>query len=425
MWYNAFRMEEKLTPPKPLWTKDFTIITLGSTVSLLGNALAGFAMSLFVLDFTSNALLYAVFLAVFTLPQIIVPFVSGAFLDRFSRKKTIYRLDFLSALIYSVFGLVMKAGWFSFPLLAAVTFLVGTIQSVYIVAYESFYPMLISEGNYTKAYSISSVLETLTSVMVPVSAFLYNLVGIFPLLEITALFFLIAAIVETRVTAEEPYVNTRQSDKKELPLFGRIRSDLREGIRYLKSEKGLLAITLYFTFCFLGYGASNTITLPYFKSTFPNGEYTYTVVWGMSVIGRALGGALYYNIKIPAKKKYSITVAVYILTALIEGFYLYTTVPFMMAVCFFSGLLSVTSYTIRVSATQSYVPNEKRGRFNGIFNMLTTTGSFVGELLAGLLALTFSPRHVLTAFMLMNVVMVIIFIVGKKSKVSGIYNRDQ
>ena len=34
--------------PAPLWTKDFTIITLGSVVSLLGNAVSGFAIGLLV-----------------------------------------------------------------------------------------------------------------------------------------------------------------------------------------------------------------------------------------------------------------------------------------------------------------------------------------------------------------------------------------
>ena len=36
-----------------LWTRDFTIITLGSVVSMIGNSLSGFAMSLMVLDYTS------------------------------------------------------------------------------------------------------------------------------------------------------------------------------------------------------------------------------------------------------------------------------------------------------------------------------------------------------------------------------------
>ena len=65
--------EEKNT----LWTRDFTIITAGSVVSMLGNAMSGFAMSLMVLDYTESTLLYAVYLAVFTIPQIIVPIVSA------------------------------------------------------------------------------------------------------------------------------------------------------------------------------------------------------------------------------------------------------------------------------------------------------------------------------------------------------------
>ena len=34
----------------PLWTRDFTIITLGSVVSMLGNSMSGFALSLLVIQ---------------------------------------------------------------------------------------------------------------------------------------------------------------------------------------------------------------------------------------------------------------------------------------------------------------------------------------------------------------------------------------
>ena len=82
-------------PAKSLWTKDFTIITLGSTVSMIGNAMCGFVMSLLVLDYTQSTLLYSIYLAVYTLPQIIVPIFSGAILDRRSRRKSIYTLEFI------------------------------------------------------------------------------------------------------------------------------------------------------------------------------------------------------------------------------------------------------------------------------------------------------------------------------------------
>ena len=45
-------MEQQTKQNLPLWTRDFTIITIGSVISMFGNALAGFAISLFVLDYT-------------------------------------------------------------------------------------------------------------------------------------------------------------------------------------------------------------------------------------------------------------------------------------------------------------------------------------------------------------------------------------
>ena len=94
----------------PLWTRDFTIITLGSVVSMIGNSLSGFAMSLMVLDYTSSALFYAIYIMAFTFPQLIVPIFSGAILDRFSRRKTIYTLDYISSVFYLSVGIFLHNG---------------------------------------------------------------------------------------------------------------------------------------------------------------------------------------------------------------------------------------------------------------------------------------------------------------------------
>ncbi|MBR2781380.1 MAG: MFS transporter, partial [Eubacteriaceae bacterium] len=172
-----------------LWTRDFTIITVGSVISMFGNSLSGFAMSLLVLDYTDSSMLFALYIVMFTLPQVIMPVVSGALLDRFSRKKTIYTLDFISAGMYLLVGILLRRGWFSFPLFAVYIFIVGSINSIYFVAFDSFYPLLITEGNFQRAYSIASVLETLSNIMVPVSAIIYRTLGISPLLMINALCF--------------------------------------------------------------------------------------------------------------------------------------------------------------------------------------------------------------------------------------------
>lgn len=413
--------------PNKLWTHDFTIITLGSVVSMLGNALSGFALSLLVLDMTGSSLYYAIFIAVFTLPQMIMPIFSGAILDRFSRKRMIYTLDFISSGLYALGGALYLLDCFNFPVLAVMCFIVGTINSVYTVAYQSFYPLLISDGNYSKAYSIASVLETLAALMIPVSAFVYNALDMAPLLFINAFCFCIAAIFETRIRTDEKYIETQKKNAENdgKSSVKRMLSDIKEGFIYLFGEKGLLAVAAYFTVLAFAGGASSVITLPYFKGNYENGEYVYMIVWGMSIVGRAIGGALHYKFKLPVKYKYAIALSVYALSSVFEGLYLYFPVGVMMALCFCTGIFGVTSYTIRISATQSYVPDEKKGRFNGAFTMLNTFGSFFGELIAGGLTEFIDVRFVLSGFMALNFIGAFLFIgLGKKS-IKPIYNRQQ
>ena len=415
-------------PAAKLWTRDFTIITLGSVISMLGNSMSGFALSLLVLDYTGSNLLYAIYIATFTLPQIVMPIFSGAILDRFSRKKTIYTLDFLSSGVYLIAALILSRGWFSFPMLAVFCFIIGSINSVYYVAYDSFYPLLISEGNYSKAYSIASVLETLSALIIPVATYFYNLFGIAPLLGINALCFFLAASAETQIRAEEHYIEKQRAalaQEAECASCRRLLRDIKEGFRYLLSEKGLLCVAIYFAVSSLANGASSVITLPYFKSTFENGEYIYMLVWGMAIFGRAIGGGIHYKMSLPVQKKYSIALTVYVIISLGEGFYLYCPLPVMMASCFLTGILGVTSYTIRISATQSYVPDEKKGRFNGAFNMLNTVGSFAGNLIAGALTAFLPARGVLTGFMLITAAAAVVVIGGGRKAVSAIYNRQQ
>ena len=409
----------------PLWTRDFTIITLGSVVSLFGNALSGFAMSLLVLDYTGSSFLYAVYIAVFTLPQIVMPIFSGALLDRFSRKKMIYSLDFLSAGLYVLMAILLGSGFFNFAVFIVFTFVVGSISSVYLVAYESFYPLLISEGNFSKAYSISSVLETLSSVMIPISTFLYNRIGSAPLLAANSACFLIAAIMETRIHTEEKYISRQKETSVRGASHGRqMLLDVREGFRYLLSEKGLLAVAVYFLFSSLAGGASQVIALPYFKDNYASGEYIYMLVFGCAVVGRAIGGLIHYRIVLPKKAKYGIALLVYCVIDVCEGSYLYFPIPVMMILCFITGILGITSYTIRISATQRYVPDEKKGRFNGAFQMLSTVGSLSGELLAGALGLLLPVRSVLSCFMGLAFLSALLVIGGQKEAVSRIYNTE-
>lgn len=115
----------------------------------------------------------------------------------------------------------------------------------------------------------------------------------------------------------------------------------------------------------------------------------------------------------------------YLSSALMEAFYLFFPVPVMALMCFVIGIGGVTTYTIRISATQSYVPDEKKGRFNGAFNMLSTLGALLGEGIAGALSVALNERIILMAAMLFQLAMAVVIIGGSKRHVEKVYNRTQ
>ena len=407
--------------PQKLWTKNFTIITLGTAVSLFGNVISGFATGLLVLDFTGSVFLFAIYMILFDLPKVVMPQIIGPILDKFSRRKMIYTLDFISAAIYGLFGLILLKGEINYVLLTAGCAMLGIISSVYTVTYDSLYPLLITEGNMGKAYSISSTMESLLMIVTPLSAYLYHKIGIAPLFFIDCACYTIAAIFEIQIRVEENYV-IEKGEKFGLRQYG---ETFKEGIKYLKLEPGLMAVAVYFMFSSLSGGANMIIGLPYFRGVYGiKGEYIFMIVGGAMMVGRLMAGVFHYRHKLKPERKFSIAFIVYLSIAIIGGSYLFTPVPCMVAMTFASGVLGMTSYNIRISATQAYVPHEKKGRFNGTFQMMSTFGMLTGELLSGAMADFMDKRMVLVCFSALEFTAAWLFMYRNRKEVSKIYNRE-
>ena len=403
-----------------LWSKNFTIITLGSAVSMLGNAMSGFGMGLLVLDYTNSVFLYSISMIVYALPKLVVPILAGPYLDRFSRRKVIYTLDFISAVIFLFLFMALSGNFFNYPLLLICSFVVGSIDSIYMVAYDSLYPNLVSKGNMSKAYSISSILYPFAACMVPIAAMVYERVGLAPIFLFNAISFLIAAIAETQIVVEEKHIdiNKVQYDRKSYL------TDFKNGIKYIMSEKGLLAITVYFAFIMMCDAPHNTLLMPYFKDTPALGVTLYTYVMGANVFGRLIGGMMHYRSSIPVQHKFKLALFVYVFTTLLTMSLLFLPVPLMIVNQFMMGILSVTSYNIRISSTQNHVPDEYRARFNSTFSIICNLGLIGGQLIAGVLGELLPIRNIVVMFAMISLMAIAFIMVPNRKHVAKIYNRE-
>ena len=401
-----------------LWTRDFTILTIGSVISIFGNALAGFAINLMVLDYSNSVFLFMLYMVVFNLPKLIMPMLAGPLLDSFSRRKTIYLLEFISAAMYFILFFILSGGYFNYIFLLAMSFTLGIIDSTYIVAFDSLFPVMVSEGNFRKAYSVSSMITPLSTVVLPFAAFLYDRVGVGQILIYSASAFFIAACIETQMRANETHLR-KKMEKYDISEF---KTSFIEGVKYIRGEKGLLVITAYFFVAMFAW-SSQTLILPFFKNTPHLGVMLYSIVMSLIVLGRFVGGAVQYKIDFPKEKKFIIAITVYLTLCFIEMGYLFTPIYVLATLGFISGLLSVTSYNIRISTTQSYVPDAKRARFNGTFHMIMNAGTILGQLIAGVLADIIPIRAVIIIYQGICLIAVFGIIWRGRDHVIPIYNQ--
>ena len=70
------------------------------------------------------------------------------------------------------------------------------------------------------------------------------------------------------------------------------------------------------------------------------------------------------------------------------------------------------------------MPDDTKGRFNGAFQVLSTSGALIAEFFAGVLTIYMDQRVVLLLFELLSVGAVIVFVGFNARYVKPIYNRS-
>ena len=402
-----------------LWTKNFSIITIGTIISAIGGVGLNFAISVLIYNKTSSTFLTAIFAAVSMIPNFVLPLFIGPFIDKFPRRKIIYTSDFIMSFMFFVIAYVTRNGFFDYSFYLMVALVISINGVIYNITYESFFPELIPEGQIQKGYAISSLIyPTVNTIMFPIAALIFDRYGVALIFLMEALLLLIAAIFETRIKIEEKAVVKHQNTD-----LG-YKSMIREGLAYLKSEKGLLSIFVFFFFLQLSGQAMDVLLYPFFENHPDLNVTQYALVISFVTAGRMFGGLLHYVSKIPAEKRFMIAAFVYFSLNFLNGALLFMDYTIMLGIQFIIGILSINSYNIRMSAVQSYVPTEKRGRVNGLFHILVTIGVLIGRLLSGYLGEFFAYPNIVLVMNGVSLIAFMFIILRNRSAIANVYNRQ-
>ena len=280
-----------------LWTKNYTLLIIATVLGAAGGIASGFALSFLVFDETGSTLASALLIAIQLIPSFLIPLLAAPIMDRLPRKPFLVGGDALNGVLYALAGLYLLQGDFSYTLYLMFSLLLSTLGSFDMLAYNSLYPTLIPEGCEQQGYAVSGTLYSVVRVvMTPLSAILFDRLGVAMMLLIQAALSLLAALTESRIRVQES--DRRGGEKFSFRMW---KNDLTEALHYLRGDKGLRAIYGYMA---VTNGAGNgygPLLVAFFRTTPGFSLVMYSAFSVAEFMGRTLGGMLHYVREIPRK----------------------------------------------------------------------------------------------------------------------------
>lgn len=349
-----------------LWTRNFTLVTGATICGAAGGIAGGFALSILVFDETQSTLASALVILMQVLPSAIVPLIASVWMDRLPRKPFLVGGDLLNALAYALAGLYLLNFSFNYIGYLAFSLFLGCLGAFDSLAYNSIYPKLIPKGFEHKGYSVSAMIyPVLQVIMSPVSAFLYQLMGVANILLMQGGLSLAAALIESGIRVTEE--NRMEGEHFTLKLWWH---DVKEAAYYLRNEKGLMNIFSYMAVTNGSASGYSSVILAFFRTApgFTIAMYSFFAV--AEFFGRTIGGLTHYFFKIPEKKRFSFAFFVYMTYETMDMLLLWLPYPLMLANRSICGFLGINSATLREAAVQSYIPEEFRSRIAAFQSIL-------------------------------------------------------
>lgn len=385
-----------------LFNRSFTIMAVGQFISLFGNSLQRFALSLLILDLTGSAAVFSGIVALTFLPQILLAPFGGAIADRISKQKIMVFLDAFSGLFLLLFTLLfLRDGSPSVPAVAVLMLVMAVIQSIYDPSVRASIPAVTSPENLSSANGIVTVISSLTALLGPIAAgFLYGLRGIEIVFVINIVSFLLSAVLELFLYIPHTAGNLTGH------VLRTFLEDIRHTFSYLTQEKPLI-LQMILVSCSLNLFMTPlyTVGLPFVeKIVFGVSDQLYGISEGFIGAGMIVGALLTGLISrvFPFRKLHCYF---WIITALVAGMSViclpavmgtgevsYLSYGLLTAIGFIFALALAVVNILCMTFMQREIPQDYMGKSMALITALSTALMPVGQVIFGGLYDVFADR---------------------------------
>lgn len=365
--------------PTEKWRKQFILLVLGQTTSLIGSSAVQFAMMWWLASQTNSGKVLSLAGLVAFLPQLVIGPFAGVWIDRMDKKKIAIIADLFTgcvALILS-FSIVLNGPKISFIL---VSLFLRAVASVFQTpAIQSIVPTLVPTEELIEANSWNQFLQSGAYMLGPViGAVLYSAIPLWIVLLTDTFGALIASVILSRIKIKEMMTVEKETSYLE---------ELRIGFQEFVQHKDILNVTVTGALIMFFYLPLSSLfplmTTNHFQlSAAYGGAIEFVYASGMMIGAFVLGK---FNKKQNKLKQSNygligislMTILSGITPANLVGFWLFALYSLWMGSFGNQFTIPFTAYV------QEVVPAEKLGRFFSFYGSIMSATMPLGLLVAG------------------------------------------
>lgn len=227
-----------------LFSRNFTMLVLGQISSLFGNFILKFALSMYVLEKTGSAAVFAGIMALAAVPAVVLSPFGGILADRASRRNIMAGLDLLSGIAVLATALLFRSSAMhqtDIALIGGLLVVLSVLGAFESPTVQACVPQMQTGDNIIKGNAVVNQVSAAASLIAPVlGSVFYTAAGIGPVIFLTMLCFFLTAGLECLIRLE----HDRPAKKEKIGAI--VKNDFKESIHFIGKEQPDILKMLFF-----------------------------------------------------------------------------------------------------------------------------------------------------------------------------------
>ena len=371
-----------------LFTKNFTLLILGQLTSLFGNFILKLALSMYVLEVTGSAAIFAGILSAATIPTILLSPLGGILADRADRRNVMVALDVLTGVSVLCAALFISENN-AIAVISTLLIILSILGAFETPTVQACIPTMLQGDNIMKGNAVVNQVASLSYLIAPMlGGVLYAMLGLKPVMYASVVCFFITALFECFIKLSYQRIQNQGG------VLQIVKQDFLSSMQYITKEQTSISKMLLLTALSRFFVMGITIVgLPFLVRTVLGFNPKYygaaeSALAVATILGSIAAGVLAEKLKIHKLSVLLASLGIFIIPAgIVFLLPVNAMIKYGVTVVSFCGMQAVISIfsIFAVSIIQQRTPNHLIGKVMAYTSTVTLCVQPIGQIVYGFL----------------------------------------